>query len=187
MRHRLAALLSALSLLSLGASWSLTVNTGDNWCGARRTYFSRSAQNDCYTFSSDVAANVHSLSWCTSRLLERCVITFHSDVQCMGTLLKTKNPGSWVGGPQGDVFLWETGHVTNEVKAKSFMVQGCLNLKVPTGLMDCYKPGEAPWETARWCTPKKRGEALGNETDEAELEERKLEEVKVVEIRRFAA
>ena len=104
-----------------------------------------------------MAAKVHSLSWCTSRTLERCVITFHSDRDCMGRLLKTKEPGSVLGGPNGDQSLWETGHVTNEVAAKSFRVQGCFNVKVPLGNDKCYRVGEAPWEKARFCTPAKRG------------------------------
>lgn len=145
-------LVSLLALLPAGASaWSLSVNTKDNWCGVRRTYFSRAGKNDCYTFSDDVAANLHSLSWCTSKTLERCAITFHSDVQCMGKILKAKSPPS-VFSAGTDLFLWETTHVTNEVKAKSFMVQGCFNFEIPTGVGDCYKKGEAPWEKPRFCT-----------------------------------
>ena len=74
----------------------------------------------------------------------------------MGKLLKTKEPGSILSGGS-DQMLWETGHVTNEVTAKSFRVQGCFNVKVPLGNDKCYPVGEAPWEKARFCTPTKRG------------------------------
>jgi hypothetical protein len=163
------AFATVLALLPFTAAWSLTVNTADNWCGSRRTYFSRSSQNDCYTFSDDVAAKVHSLAWCTSRTLERCVVTFHSDRECMGSLLKTKEPGSVFSG--SDQSLWETSHVTNEVAAKSFRVQGCFNVKLPLGSDKCYKKGEAPWEKARFCTPAKRAypvAALPAEVEEVE-------------------
>ena len=135
--------------LTLVSGWHLSVNTADNWCGKRRSYYSASGKNDCYSFSDDVAAKIHSLAWCTSKTFERCTITFHSKDQCLGTILKTKNPPSVLSSGT-DTFVWETDHVTNEVKARSFMVQGCLPTGV--GIRDCYPKGKAPWETARWCT-----------------------------------
>jgi len=123
-------LFSALVLVSVHA-WSFTVWKGPNQTGPYRHYFDFRAGNNCFTLSSDVAAQVNSFSFC-SMGWTRCSLTIHSENGCTGAILGSATAAA----PAGE---WQKGQTSPAGRGmKSFRIQGCKGVPI-IGEIDCQK------------------------------------------------
>lgn len=129
---KVSTLLTYSSVALIGAeAWSFTVWTGANKSGDKRHYFSTIGDKNCYNIDTGITSKgVGSFSFC-SMFWSRCSITIHDAVGCNGKIL---------GSATGDAPIkeWQKGQTSSEGKTmKSFRIQGCKELPITGGELDC--------------------------------------------------
>ncbi|KAJ2974522.1 hypothetical protein NQ176_g6009 [Zarea fungicola] len=129
--------LSTLAFVGTEA-WSFTVWTGHNHGGLKRHYFSLKGDNNCYNIDDGITSKgVGSFSYC-SMAWARCSITMHSKAGCQGTVL-----GSATGN--APFSEWQKGTTSAAgSKMKSFRIQGCKEVPITGGDLDCTKCTKDP-------------------------------------------